>query len=191
MAITFDKKGIKVFGSQQEAAAEVVKLQGHGFNAHIVGKLVKISDKGEGPPKLPAEIPKTVKVGKDIWLASSSGYAMSFEDKDEALVITNKLRQQGYKAVAFGLAVLMPEASAGPKVDFTYHEKFHTKKGHPIFVTKLTEQVDKATYNELLAGPRSLEGITHPTVRVVPFLGFTFKSENAAKQFMAAAKQRA
>jgi hypothetical protein len=55
-----DKKGLKVFGSHEEATAEAAKLQGNGFNAHPIGKLVKISDKGEGPPKLPTETPKTV-----------------------------------------------------------------------------------------------------------------------------------
>jgi hypothetical protein len=73
-------------------------------------------------------------------------------------VVSNKLRQQGYKAVASGLGVLMPESSASLKVDFTYHKKFHTKKGHPIFVAKLTEQVDKATYNELLSQAKKLGG---------------------------------
>lgn len=182
-----DKKGIKVFANHEEAKADAEKLQGFGFNAYAVGKIIKISDRGEGSPKVQMTAPKTVKVGKDTWLASESGYAMAFEDKDETLVVANKLQQQGYNAVACGLGILIPEAGAGCKVAFTYHENFHTKKGHPIFIAKLTEKVDKLTHNELLSHAKKLGGYYSSYSRSGAIPGFTFKSEKAAKQFIAAA----
>lgn len=183
-----DKKGIKVFANHEEAKAEAEKLQGFGFNAHPVGRIIKISDKGQGPPKVEMTVPKTVKVGKDTWLASPSGYAMGFEDKDEALVVANKLQLQGYNAVASGLGILMPEPDEETKVDFTYHKAFHSKKGHHIFIAKLTEQVDRLTRSKLQSQAKKLGGYYSRYSQGGAVPGFAFESESAAQQFMAEAK---
>jgi transcription antitermination factor NusG/glutaredoxin-related protein len=183
-----DKKGVKVFANHEEAKAEADKLQGHGFNAHPIGGIVKISNKGEGPPKLSDASVKKVKVGKDTWYANDNGIAQGFDSDDEALVVAHKLQSLGHNAVPSGAGIIFKDSSEAPKIDFTYHETTHTKHGHPLFVAKLTEKVDKPTYSNLLSQAKKLGGYYSSYSQGGAVPGFTFKDKAKAQQFMAEAK---
>lgn len=183
-----DKKGIKVFANHEEVKAEAEKLQGHGFNAHPIGGIVKISNKGEGPPKLSDASVKKVKVGKDTWYANDKGMAYGFEDEDEALVTAHKLQALGHNAVPSGKGIIFKDSNEAPKIDFTYHETIHTKHGHPLFVAKLTEKVDKPTYSNLLSQAKKFGGYYSSYSQGGAVPGFTFKDKAKAQQFMAEAK---
>ena len=99
-------------------------------------------------------------------------YEKLLADQELSLIQRDEVRKATVKAVDLG------------EVGFELHSTKHTKKGHDLWVVKLTERVDKDKYQELNRKAKRLGGYYSSYSKGGAIPGFQFTTEQAANEFM-------
>ena len=96
-------------------------------------------------------------------------------------------REKAEKDAARSIASGRPVATAtgGGDLDMKLHPGTHTKTGAPIWTVAMGKRVDRDEYNAIKAQAQNLGGYYSSYRGGGAVQGFIFKSEEAAKQFMA------
>ncbi|MEZ4991904.1 MAG: methyltransferase [Saprospiraceae bacterium] len=113
------------------------------------------------------------KGGKALSKAQLAHYERLLADQELDAIQVQEERKATVKAVSLG------------EVGFELLTTKHTKKGHDLWVVKLTERVDKDKYQELNRKAKRLGGYYSSYAKGGAIPGFQFSSEESANQFMA------
>ena len=112
------------------------------------------------------------KGSKNLSPAQLTKYEQLLADQELDAIQVQEEKKATVKAVDLG------------EIGFELHTTKHTKKGHDLWVVKLTERVDKDKYQELNRKAKRLGGYYSSYSKGGAIPGFQFTSEDAANQFM-------
>ena len=164
--------------SYEDALAKLVK----GQTQEDLDKYIADLKKRRAATKKALEDPQTLeefrtflmyKGQKSLTKDQKRRYEQLLADRELDNIQRDETRKATVKAVELG------------QVSFELQKTKHTKKGHDLWVVKLTERVEKDKYKELNRKAKKLGGYYSSYAKGGAIPGFQFTSAAAAQQFMA------